>query len=290
MKVSNVRQVPVSLGESIEPSLQSKQIAHRNTGATQKTPADCYFEPTEAPGCFPLDLPGKQRVLGLLPQSEVQFATEGLKKAYAATFAIQTASGTLGSGVNVAAVRMEDGKYLNFILTNRHVVEEEKGEFAVQTLVTSVAKGDIYRGKFGVTLPEGQQDVAIITVETKKPLPTIPIANSRSIAFGERVFAIGNPMGLFGSVTAGVISNPNRDFGEGRVLQFDAPISPGNSGGPLITRDGMLIGINTFMIHVPGVPTQNLNFAYPADEAILALMKRVQEYQNQPRMRAEPVS
>lgn len=229
-------------------------------------------------GCYVIDLPNKTQVKAFVPGNELEFAEEGVKRAYAASYQLQNKSG-LGSGIGIRTEQAADGTYINYILTNRHVVEEEDGKPAKTMVVASLWTGETFKGEVINVLPEGKPDMALVTIRSSQPLFTIPVANSKSVAFGQRVYAIGNPLGLAGAVTAGVVSHPRRPAeelgaGDGYVIQFDAPISPGNSGGPLITQDGLLIGINTFTIPGrPESPAQNLNFAFPADVGLEQLLQ-----------------
>jgi serine protease Do len=90
--------------------------------------------------------------------------------------------------------------------------------------------------------------------------PHIPAGRSQGLAFGQRLYTVGNPSGLAYSVTSGVFSGERLD-GEKRLLQTDAPINPGNSGGPLITEQGEVIGINTLVLR----GTQGIGFAIPIE-------------------------
>lgn len=251
----------------------------------------CYYDPQYG-GCYVTELPGSKPAQLFVPGNELRFAEEGLKRAYAASYSIETKTG-LGTGIGALSWPQADGTFLNLILTNRHVVLEREAKLdetsgltyetesvASSLLVTSLMTGTKFKGEVLNVLPVGQPDMALVAVRTPQPLGTLPVANSQEIAFGQKVYAIGNPLGLMGSVTAGIISHPNRpDLDDGgRVIQFDAAISPGNSGGPLITQDGRLIGLNTFTIPGrPGVPAQNLNFAYPADVGLQLLLQGLQQ-------------
>lgn len=92
--------------------------------------------------------------------------------------------------------------------------------------------------------------------------PHIAAGRSTGLAFGQRVYTIGNPSGLAYTVTSGVFSG-ERGEGHHRLLQTDAAINPGNSGGPLITEDGLVIGINTLVLR----GTQGIGFAIPIEAA-----------------------
>jgi len=90
--------------------------------------------------------------------------------------------------------------------------------------------------------------------------PHIPAGRSKQLAFGQRLYTIGNPSGMAYTLTSGVFSGERLD-GTTRLLQTDAPINPGNSGGPLITEDGRVVGVNTKVLR----NTQGIGFALPIE-------------------------
>jgi serine protease Do len=142
-------------------------------------------------------------------------------------------STSLGSGVIVSA----DG----IAVTNNHVVEEsDQIEVVLQD-----------RRRFRATIvgTDPKTDMAVIRLQGAKNLPTVAWGDSKNVQVGEWVLAIGNPMGLSSTVTAGIISAEGRaDVGVAEFedfLQTDAAINPGNSGGALVTLKGELVGINT---------------------------------------------
>lgn len=145
------------------------------------------------------------------------------------------------------------------IVTNNHVV---KGERSV-----SVTLDD------GTVLPariigaDPRTDIAVLKVDAGHPLPFIQLGNSRDVKPGEWVIAMGNPFGLGGTVTAGIVSAVSRDIGNGpydQFIQVDAPINQGNSGGPLFTQDGKVIGMNTAILSPTG-GSVGIGFAIPSD-------------------------
>ena len=94
-------------------------------------------------------------------------------------------------------------------------------------------------------------DIAVIRVKPAAPLPSVTWGDSRTLEVGDWVVAAGNPFGLGGSVTAGIVSARGRDIGSGPFddfIQIDAPINPGNSGGPLFNTDGEVVGINSAIL------------------------------------------
>ena len=110
-------------------------------------------------------------------------------------------------------------------------------------------------------------DIAVLKVDAGHPLPFIQLGNSRDVKPGEWVVAMGNPFGLGGTVTAGIVSAVSRDIGAGpydQFIQIDAPINQGNSGGPLFTQDGKVIGMNTAILSPTG-GSVGIGFAIPSD-------------------------
>jgi serine protease Do len=137
-----------------------------------------------------------------------------------------------GSGVIVEAKGV--------ILTNFHVIE---GAELVEVKLTDGRK---FISKDMVGDPK--TDLAIVRIQTDKPLPVLEIGDSDTMEVGDRVLAVGAPFGLAGSVTHGIISAKSRNLKLNvyeDFLQTDAAINPGNSGGPLVNLEGKLIGINS---------------------------------------------
>ena len=111
-----------------------------------------------------------------------------------------------------------------------------------------------------------ESDLALLKIEGKG-LPTLQLMNSDGLRQGDLVLAIGAPMGLRNSVSFGVVSSPDRSVGEENpmvYIQTDASINPGNSGGALVTMDGQLAGLNTFIVSQSG-GNEGLGFAIPAN-------------------------
>jgi serine protease Do len=111
-------------------------------------------------------------------------------------------------------------------------------------------------------------DIAVLKVNPTRPLPFVRFGDSSRIRVGEWVVAIGNPFGLGGTVTAGIISALHRNIGAGlydRYIQTDASINSGNSGGPMFDLNGNVIGINTALISPTG-GNVGIGFAIPAEQ------------------------
>ncbi len=153
------------------------------------------------------------------------------------------------------------------ILTNNHVVA---GAEELEVTLTDQSK---YRAK--VLARDAANDVALIQIAPRKKLPFLRLGDSDPLQVGQKVLAIGNPFGLEGTLTTGVISSMGRSLRDesGRTLenmiQTDAAINPGNSGGPLLDSHGNVIGINT-AIYGPG-SNIGIGFALPINRAKVML-------------------
>src|SRR5208337_4594589 len=111
-------------------------------------------------------------------------------------------------------------------------------------------------------------DLAVLKISAEHPLPYVDLGPSSSVEPGEWVVAMGNPFGLGGTVTAGIVSALGRDIGDGpydQFIQIDAPINPGNSGGPLFTQDGKVSGMNTAIFSPSHGGSVGIGFAIPSN-------------------------
>src|SRR5437868_729279 len=146
---------------------------------------------------------------------------------------------SLGSGVIV------DPK--GYIVTNRHVVEKAD---RVRVRLQDDPPGVQHDAK--VIGTDQETDLAVIKIESTKPLPAAKMGNSDGMQVGDWVLAIGSPFGLNATVTAGIVSYKGRNIVPGRqfqsFIQTDAAINPGNPGGPLVNMQGEVIGINTAIL------------------------------------------
>ncbi len=147
------------------------------------------------------------------------------------------------------------------VVTNNHVID---GADEITVLLqdgTSLKATLIGRDQ--------RTDVAVLKVTPEKPLPFVQFGDSDASRVGDWVLAIGNPFGLGGTVTAGIVSARGRDIQQGpydNFIQTDAPINKGNSGGPLFNMDGQVIGINT-AIYSPSGGSIGIGFSIPANLA-----------------------
>ncbi len=158
-----------------------------------------------------------------------------------------------GSGFIISA----DG----YIVTNNHVVKNATS--------VSVTLDDGTTLKAKVVGHDSGTDIALLKVKPSAKLSFIQLGESDDVQPGEWVIAVGNPYGLGGSVTAGIVSARGRDIGDGpyeSFIQVDAPINRGNSGGPLITQDGKVVGVNTAILSPgSGGGSIGIGFAIPSD-------------------------
>jgi S1-C subfamily serine protease len=168
----------------------------------------------------------------------------------------------------------QPGTNLEQLKLARHIVSMQQeladlpGRFS--EFVTRQVEGSSHEG-FSATLVDGREftslhaeyasnaDLAMFQLPTRD-CPHIPRGRSMGLAFGERLYTVGNPQGLAYTVTSGVFSG-ERGEGKQRFLQTDAPINPGNSGGPLITETGQVVGINTMVAR----GMQGIGFAIPIE-------------------------
>jgi serine protease Do len=148
-----------------------------------------------------------------------------------------------------------------YIVTNNHVIDE-----ATDIEVTTT-DGTEYPAKLIGT--DTKTDLALLKITAKKPLPFVNFGDSDKERVGDWIMAVGNPFGLGGSVSAGIVSARGRDINAGPFddfLQLDAAINQGNSGGPTFSTDGDVIGINT-AIASPNGGSVGIGFAIPSNLA-----------------------
>lgn len=166
---------------------------------------------------------------------------------------------SLGSGFIVSA----DG----YVVTNNHVVSPE-GSGTVEEITVTTVDGTEYEAK--LVGADEQSDLAVLKISGTKPFPFVHFGDSTHARVGDWVIAIGNPFGLGGTVTSGIISAVYRNTGQGgaydRYLQTDASINRGNSGGPMFDMQGNVIGINN-AIFSPSGGSVGIGFAIPAEIA-----------------------
>lgn len=166
---------------------------------------------------------------------------------------------SLGSGFIISA----DG----YVVTNNHVITAD-GQGEVESITVTTPDGTEYPAK--LIGKDAASDLAVLKISAPKAFPFVKFGDSRKARVGDWVIAIGNPFGLGGTVTQGIVSAVYRNTGSGsaydRYLQTDASINRGNSGGPMFDMAGNVIGINN-AIFSPTGGSVGIGFAIPAEVA-----------------------
>ncbi|TDB80651.1 S1C family serine protease [Micromonospora sp. KC721] len=168
----------------------------------------------------------------------------------------RAATGATGSGFAI-----DDQQH---IITNDHILAKGGGG----TVTVELPDGRRYAAE--VVGREPASDLAVLKVPTDAGLAPLPLAKPRSTRVGEPVLAVGSPLGLPGTVTAGIVSALDRQvrLGTNRrsAVQTDASINPGNSGGPLVNARGEVVGVNTAIATIDGNGSIGIGFAIPIDQ------------------------
>ena len=165
---------------------------------------------------------------------------------------------SLGSGFVISA----DG----YVVTNNHVISAGAQGAVVESITVTLADGRDFKAK--LIGHDAQSDLAVLKIDGTA-LPFVKFGDSARARVGDWILAIGNPFGLGGTVTAGIISATHRVTGTGaydRFIQTDASINRGNSGGPMFDLNGNVIGINSQILSPTG-GNVGIGFAIPAEEA-----------------------
>src|SRR5215472_1316320 len=148
-----------------------------------------------------------------------------------------------------------------YVVTNNHVID------GADKITVNLDDGSSYTAK--LVGSDAKTDLALLKIEAGKPLPYVTFGDSGKARVGDWVIAVGNPFGLGGTVTAGIVSGHDRNIDSGPYddfLQIDAPINPGNSGGPLFNQSGQVIGIDS-AIYSPNGGSVGIGFAIPSNLA-----------------------
>jgi serine protease Do len=167
----------------------------------------------------------------------------------------------LGSGVIIDPA--------GYVVTNNHVID------GAASISVTLDDGTSYKAK--LVGHDAKTDLALLKIDAAKALPYVAFGDSSKVRVGDWVIAVGNPFGLGGTVTAGIVSGHDRNIESGPYddfLQIDAPINPGNSGGPLFNQSGQVIGIDT-AIYSPSGGSVGIGFAIPSSlaQAVIAQIK-----------------
>lgn len=205
---------------------------------------------------------------GMAVAAKVQPSIVGIKVEYTVNSIFMNKQGTAeaeGSGIIIS----EDG----YILTNNHVINSGSTssyyEIGTASKVSVYLYNDETEYEAKVVGTDEQTDLAVIKIE-KTGLTAAEIGDSDNVNVGEFAMAIGNPLGMQSSVTGGIISAVNREVTDSdgkkyKLIQTDAAINSGNSGGALVNSQGQVIGVNTLKVSATGV--EGMGFAIPINSA-----------------------
>jgi serine protease Do len=186
-------------------------------------------------------------------QSPERITTAEAARLYAPSVVLVKTAAGIGSGFFI--------NKKGYLITNFHVISGEKKISVTQFLKEDKILRRVVHKDVEIVATAPFHDLAILKLkELDTEITPVIFAPGENLNIGETVFAIGNPLGLERTVTEGVLSQTHRNFGGILYLQVDAPVNPGNSGGPLFNARGQVIGVINM-----GVPTmEGLNFAIPA--------------------------
>jgi serine protease Do len=241
-------QVVRILNEDVAPEATTKSLKNSKTATKPVVTTEKGYKTIFTTSATPLKERSVRELVNVLGESVVQVRTPG----------------GLGSGFFIN----EDG----YLITNFHVTE---GETQISIEVYHSKNGElerkIYKNVRIVALNKFA-DLALLKIEEKDAPKFVPVAlgDSEPLAVGERVFAIGSPLGLERTVTEGIISTKTRQFQGDLYLQTTAQINPGNSGGPLFNMRGEVIGVTNMKITFG----EGLGFAIPVEGVKYFLVHR----------------
>ncbi|MEG3182377.1 S1C family serine protease [Sphingomonas sp. LT1P40] len=193
--------------------------------------------------CFGVALPSTARAAAMPVMAQAAKPETGIERAMKAVVAISPQDEAARKQNGDSEASGGSGFVIDssgLILTNAHVVAKR------DTVEVTFSNGKRYTGK--VIGRDGRTDLAIVKITPDGPLPVLKFAASSKLPLGTKVYALGNPMGNRFSVSSGIVSGYDRAYDVAwpvNFIQHDAALNPGNSGGPLITEEGDVIGINT---------------------------------------------
>ncbi len=245
------------------PTIKEKIINNNITSTTQNTKNlenSGYVSQTSLENYSDTSIYAANKILPSIVGIKVEYSVNSLITMFGNRGQTSTATAT-GSGIIIS----EDG----YILTNNHIVATSSSEAyysvseATKLTVTLFNEEKEYEAKIIGT--DQQTDLAVIKID-KDNLAKAEFADSDSIKVGEFAMAVGNPLGMQSSITCGVISAINREVtdSEGKkynLIQTDAAINSGNSGGALVNNEGKVVGINTLKLSGTGI--EGMGFAIP---------------------------
>lgn len=241
------------VGDRIAAALLLADLSDGTEYAAVGNSLRAQFQTAALEGSSALEAFGRGMALSYPRQNEPQLGAPhtkpnqdklSLEKVLEGVLAIETDAGNSGSGFFI-------GAKCN-VITNEHVIA------GASTIVLKTAKRRLYLGQ--VLSVDSRRDLAILTTNAPSCQP-LELGDSEQAQLGEEIFAIGNPVGLQGTVTKGIVS-ARRTLDSVNYVQIDATLNPGNSGGPLVSQSGEVIGVNTFKLK----GYEGLNFAIGSNE------------------------
>lgn len=147
----------------------------------------------------------------------------------------------------------------HLIITNEHVVRDNR---------EVVVEGETFEKQLArVLYIDERYDLAFLEAPGREEIPEVHLANGRQLREGEVILAIGHPFGLKYTTTQGIVSNTTHEANDLQYIQHDAALNPGNSGGPLVNKQGEIVGVNTFVIR----DGDNIGFSLPIHYLLEAL-------------------
>lgn len=243
------------------PSIRSKILQENtNHGNTTTPQSSGYVSQTSLSNYSDTSVYSANKILPSIVGIEVEYNVNSLMSMFSRQPQTSTATAS-GSGIIIS----EDG----YILTNNHIVDtsssESYYEVSEATKLTVTLFNDETKYEATIVGTDEQTDLAVIKID-KTGLSKAEFADSDDIKVGEFAMAVGNPLGMQSSITCGVISAINREVtdSDGKkftLIQTDAAINSGNSGGALVNSEGKVIGINTLKLSGTGI--EGMGFAIP---------------------------
>lgn len=243
------------------PSIRNKLLdTSSNTSNSSNLSSQGYVSQTSLSNYSDTSIYAANKILPSIVGIKVEYNVNSLISMFGKQTQTSTATAS-GSGIIIS----EDG----YILTNNHIVatssSESYYEVSEATKVTVTLFNDDTEYEAKIVGKDEQTDLAVIKIE-KTGLSKAEFADSDNIKVGEFAMAVGNPLGMQSSITCGVVSAVNREVtdSEGKqfaLIQTDAAINSGNSGGALVNSEGKVIGINTLKLSGTGI--EGMGFAIP---------------------------
>lgn len=245
------------------PTIKEKLLNTNSTSSSSNTQGSTnsgYVTQTSLSNYSDTSIYAANKVLPSIVGIKVEYNVNSLISMFGRQTQSSTATAT-GSGIIIS----DDG----YILTNNHIVatssSESYYEVSDATKVTVTLFNDETEYEAKIIGKDEQTDLAVIKIE-KTGLSKAEFADSDSIKVGEFAMAVGNPLGMQSSITCGVVSAVNREVTDSdgktfKLIQTDAAINSGNSGGALVNSEGKVIGINTLKLSGTGI--EGMGFAIP---------------------------